>query len=497
MADSRRNPSANGPKVLIVGAGMSGILMAIRLKKAGYRDIVVVEKADRVGGTWRDNSYPGLHCDVPSHHYRYSFEPNPSWSKIYSSGAEIWNYLDKTARRYGVLKYVRFNTTAQAAHWDGARWNVELSTGETVATDVLVSATGTLHVPAYPDIEGVESFAGPSFHTSRWDHGIELSDKRIGMIGNGSTAVQITCALSGQVRKLIMFQRTAQWVAKVPNGPIPGLKRALYRLLPHLMDREYRAIETQTAIQTGGAIMGLDPAARAELERNVEENLASVRDPDLRRKLTPDHKVGCKRLIMSPSFYEAVQDPSVQVVTDRIERVMPQGVLTADGTLHELDLLVLATGFDPQAYVRPMKLTGIGGRTLEEVWAERPIAYKSMTVPYMPNFFMIEGPFSPLGNLSIILVSEWQVDYIMKCLDLIRTSGVALHPRQDVTERMMAEYREEARKTIWATGGCRSWYQDAEGVPIIYPYAPERFRDDMRNDPKLSDYEVVPLLQSA
>lgn len=491
MAARKEHASAPAPKVLIVGAGMSGVLMAIQLKKAGYRDIVVVEKADRVGGTWRDNSYPGLHCDVPSHHYRYSFEPNASWSRTFSAGSEIWSYLETTARKHGVLSHVRFNTAAESATWDGSRWQVVLSTGETVAAEVLVSATGTLRVPAYPDIDGLETFAGPSFHTSRWDHNVDLADKRIGMIGTGSTAVQITCALSGQVRKLVMFQRTAQWVAKVPNEPIPSWRRLMYRVLPHLMDREYETIRLQTAVQTGGAIMGLDPVARAALEQNVEENLASVRDPELRRKLTPDHQVGCKRLIMSPSFYEAVQDPSVEVVTERIDRVTPTGVVTTNGILHELDVLVLATGFDPTAYVRPMKLTGVNGRTLEQVWAERPIAYKSMTVPSMPNFFMIEGPFSPLGNLSIILVSEWQVGYILKCIDLIRDKGVALHPRHDVTERMIAEYREEARKTIWATGGCRSWYQDEEGVPIIYPYAPERFGDDMRNDPNLDDYEMT------
>ena len=491
MAEQRESIPLSALTVLIVGAGMSGILMAIQLKKAGYANIVVVEKADRVGGTWRDNSYPGLHCDVPSHHYRYTFESNPSWSKVFSPGPEIWDYFDATARKYGVLPLIRFNTTAKAAEWDGARWQVQLSSGETVAADVLVSATGTLHVPAYPDIDGLASFAGPAFHTSKWDHGIDLSNKRIGLIGAGSTAVQITCGLSGQVRKLLLFQRTAQWVAKIPNGPISLWKKTLYRLLPYLMDREYRTIETRTARQTGGAIMGHDPAARVELEQNVKENLDTVRDLELRRKLTPDHQVGCKRLIMSPNFYEAVQDPSVEVITVGIDRIEPRGIVTTDGVLHEIDVLALATGFDPTAYVRPMKLTGADGVTLEQVWAERPIAYKSMTVPHMPNFFMIEGPFSPLGNLSIILVSEWQVSYIVKCIETIRGRGVALSPREDVTRAMIAQYREDARTTIWATGGCRSWYQDKEGVPIIYPYTPEKFRDDMREDPELSDYDVT------
>lgn len=471
---------------------MSGILMGIRLKEAGY-GFTIVEKADRVGGTWRDNSYPGLHCDVPSHHYRYTFAPHADWSHTYSSGPDIRAYLDRTAERHGLMPHIRFNAAATEGVWENGRWRVMLSTGETLEADILVSATGVLHVPVTPEIPGLESFAGPTFHTSRWDHNVALEDKRIGLIGTGSTAVQIVCALSGKVCRLELFQRTAQWVLHLPNPPISPWRRMLYRAFPQLMEREFRTIEDQTSVLTGGAIMGLDPQARAALEKNVEDNLASVRDPVLRGKLTPGFEVGCKRLIMSPSFYEAVQDPSVDVVTDRIDHIEPRGIVTADGTLHAIDVLALATGFDPNAYVRPMRLTGRDGHTLDEVWAERPIAYRSMAVPHMPNFFMIEGPFSPVGNLSLILVSEWQAEYIMKCIETVRRDRVALSPDPQVTATMIADYREAARHTIWAKGGCQSWYQDEEGVPIIYPYPPARFRDEMKADPDLADFVVEPL----
>lgn len=493
MSQTSQNRPKAQMKFLIVGAGMSGILMGIRLKQAGYTDFTIVEKASSIGGTWRDNSYPGLHCDVPSHHYRYSFEPYADWSETFSGGPEIRAYLERTTVKYGIMPHIKFDCAAVSAEWDGSRWHVVLGTGERVEADVLIAATGVLHVPVLPNIAGLESFEGASFHTTRWDHSLPIGDKRVGMIGTGSTSVQITCALAGNVGQLKIFQRTAQWVAKVENPTITEEQKLLYRQSPELMDEQYQAILDQTILQTDGAIMANDPVARAELEKNVGDNLATVRDPVLREKLTPDYRVGCKRLIMSPSFYEAVQDPTVDVVTDAIDHIEPKGVVTADGKLHELDVLVLATGFDPSAYIRPMKLTGADGHSLDEVWAKRPIAYRSMAVPHMPNFFLIEGPFSPVGNLSLFLISEWQVEYIMKCIDLIQDRGIAISPRADITEALIDRYREGAKQTIWATGGCHSWYQDEEGVPIIYPFPADEFRREVKEQPDLGDFEVAPL----
>jgi cation diffusion facilitator CzcD-associated flavoprotein CzcO len=493
MSETTVNKPKSAMRFLIVGAGMAGVLMGIRLKQAGYTDFTIVEKADRVGGTWRDNHYPGLHCDVPSHHYCYSFEPYPEWSEIFSSGTEIWQYLDFAARKYGIMPYIRFNTSADHASWDGARWHVQLSSGETVTADVVVTATGGLRIPEIPHFKGLESFEGALFHTTQWDHGIDLSDKRVGVIGTGSTAVQITCALAGKVRKYELFQRTAQWVMLLPNASYSEQEKADFRANPDKMRQLYDEFEEATYVQTGGAIMGFDAEARAALIQNVTDNLSSVKDPVLRAKLTPNFEVGCKRLVMSPTFYDAVQDPTVEVVTDAIDHIEAKGIVTADGKLHELDVLALATGFDPTAYIRPMTVTGQNGHTLDEIWAVRPIAYKSMALPHMPNFFMIEGPFTPFGNLSLIRVAEWQVDFIMKCIDMIREQGIAMAPRADATAELMAQYREAAKTTIWATGGCHSWYQDEEGVPIIYPYAAEKFRDEVKAPIILDDFAIEPL----
>lgn len=490
MTTKRLQEMPSGLGIVIIGAGMSGILMGIRLKQAGYDRFTILEKSSDVGGTWRDNSYPGLHCDVPSHHYRYTFEANPDWTQTYAAGPEIHRYLRDTAEKYGIVPHIRFNAAGTQARWTGASWEVGLSTGETIAADVLISASGVLRIPAYPDVPGRENFAGPSFHTSDWNHGIDLTEKRLGVIGTGSTAVQIVCALSGKIRKLKLFQRTPQWVARIANDMIPETSRQEYRANPASMEALFAENEALIYRQTGGAIMGRDPVARAELEQNVLDNLLTVKDPVLRQKLTPDYQVGCKRLIISPSFYEAVQDQSVELVTDRIDHIEARGIVTSDGVLHELDVLAYGTGFDPNAYIRPMELIGDEGHRLEDIWSERPTAYRSLTVPHMPNFFMIEGPFSPIGNLSLILVSEWQAEYIMKCLDVISRERIAMAPKPDITQRIMAEYREAAKSTIWGAGGCVSWYQDKEGVPIIYPFSPDEFRDEIQRDPDLDDYEV-------
>lgn len=477
-------------RVVIIGAGMSGILMAIRLRDAGIHDFTVYEKGGSVGGTWRENTYPGLHCDVASHHYCYSFAPNPEWSRHFSGGPEIRDYFEDTAERFGVLSAVRLNTEVLEACWRDGKWRISLPDGEHDQADILVSAAGVLHVPTYPDIPGLKSFAGPAFHTARWDHDVTLADKRIGIIGTGSTAIQIVTELAGNVEHLTLFQRTPQWVVPLPNPEFSEAEKTAFRTDPALVQKTYAEIRDAQAQFVSGAVMGKNPDARRALEEAVESNLASVRDPDLRKKLTPGYKPGCKRLVLSPGFYEAIQKPDTTLVTERIARIEEGGVVTADGAVHALDVLVLATGFDPNAFMRPLKLYGRDGISLDDLWAERPIAYHSMAVPDMPNFFMLEGPFSPIGNLSLVMVSEWQADYIMRCIEIVRRESVALSPSADATARLMSRYRGEARNTIWATGGCKSWYQDKDGVPIIYPFSPEDFRAETNVDPDLDDFVV-------
>lgn len=480
------------PRTIIIGAGMSGILMGYKLLQAGLSDFTIYEKGESCGGTWRENTYPGLHCDVKSHHYCYSFGLNPDWSKEFPAQPEIYAYFNRKAEEFGVLPHVRFNSEVETTRWDGEKWQIGLKDGGTDWADIIVSATGFLHMINYPDIPGLESFKGDKFHTARWDHSVSLEDKRIGVVGTGSTAVQITSALAGKVKHYSLFQRTAQWVLHVPNEPYGEDQREEFRSKPELMKAIYDETEDAARYLTQG-IMFEDSPFRADLVQNAHDNLARVKDPELRKKLKPDYAFGCKRIIMSPDFYEAIQRPGTELVDDGIERVVPEGILTRTGRTIPLDVLVLATGFNAAAYIRPVEVTGADGVSLDDVWAKRPIAYETMAVPHMPSFFMIGGPYSPVGNISLVRVSELQAGWIMQCIDKIAAEGVTLTPRQDKTDEMIESFRQQARTTIWFKGGCSSWYLDAEGVPGIYPFPSDKFRDDVTAGPRFGDFEIRPL----
>ncbi len=486
--------AAAKPRVVIIGAGMSGILTGYRLLGMGIDDFTIYEKGNCAGGTWRENTYPGLHCDVPSHFYCYSFAPSPDWTKKFSPGHEIREYFERQAHELGVAPHIRLNSEITDAKWDGARWNIALKDGTKDVADIVISATGFLHQIAMPDIAGLDSFKGVKFHTARWDHSVSLEDKRIGIIGTGSTAVQIVSALAGKVKSLELYQRTPQWVLNVPQEEFSPEQRAAFRQDPALM-RELYDEASELTVNTARAIMGLDPALRAEMEQNCRDNLLRVKDPELRARLTPSYEVGCKRLVMSPDFYEAIQRENTSLVTEGIDYVEANGIVTKDGKLHELDLIVIATGFNATAYIRPVTMTGQDGVTLDEVWAEQPKSYQCVTVPHMPNFFMIGGPYSPVGNISLVLMAEWQVDYIMKCVKRVADEQVALSPTQAVTDAFISDLREEARGTTWARGGCTSWYLDAEGIPAIYPYPFEHFRDTTLGGPDFANFDVRPLRQ--
>lgn len=480
------------PRTIIIGAGMSGILMGYRLMQAGYDDFTIYEKGESCGGTWRENTYPGLHCDVKSHSYRYSFAPNPDWTEEFPAGPEIWGYFNRQAKELGVLEHIRFNTEVADGRWDGGKWQVTLKDGSTDEADILVSAAGFLHQINWPDIPGLDSFEGVKFHTARWDHSVSLEDKRIAVVGTGSTATQITTELAGKVKKFYLFQRTAQWVLNVPNEPYTPEQREEFRQKPELMQAILDETTTLNAELSAG-LMYPDAPSRAQLIQNAEDNLATVRDPDLRRRLTPDYPLGCKRMIMSPNFYEAIQRPNTELVDEGIERVVPEGILTKSGRTIELDLLVLATGFHAQAYVRPVRLHGENGMDLDDVWAKRPVAYQTITVPEMPNFFMIGGPYSPVGNISLVTVSELQSGWIMECIDRIAAEGVSMSPTHEATDAMMDDFREQAKKTTWYLGGCSSWYLDDEGVPGIYPYPSMKFMEDVTKGPNFDDFIIKPL----
>ncbi|HXX90160.1 MAG TPA: NAD(P)/FAD-dependent oxidoreductase [Acidimicrobiales bacterium] len=473
----------------IVGAGMSGILSAIKLKEAGLHDVTVYEKADRLGGTWRENVYPGLSCDVPSHLYSYSFALNPEWSHTYSPGAEIQAYFEDVARRYDVVPSIRFGEEVTSCAFVDGRWQLRTATGLQDVADVVIAATGVLHHPKYPDIKGIGDFDGPMFHSARWDTSVQLDGTRLGIIGTGSTAVQIVGAVVDRVASLSLFQRTAQWVLPVPNPAYDDEQRAAFRDHPASLRTLHDELSDLFDFFSGAVVDAQSPGM-AMIEKACLENLeTNVTDPVLRERLRPDYRAACKRLIVSPNFYEAMSSPNAELVTDPIEAIEARGVRTADGRLHELDLLVLATGFKADAFVRPMAVTGRGGRTLEEAWTPRPVAYLSISVPEFPNFFMLNGPNGPVGNFSLIEVAELQLGYVMQLIGrLADGDGREICPTDEALAEFEAARLEASPKTVWATG-CRSWYLDDRGVPSVWPWPFPDFRKAMA-EPAWSAYEL-------
>jgi len=477
-------------RVVVIGAGMSGILAAIELARAGIDDVTLYEKADRLGGTWRENTYPGLSCDVPSHFYSYSFAPNPEWSRRFSPGAEIQAYFEGVARRHGVDGRIRYGTEVGRCAFERGRWRLELGDGRTDEADFVIAATGVLHHPAYPNIEGLDTVAGACFHSARWDHGVTLTGKRVGVIGTGSSAIQIVAAVVDDVRELRLFQRTPQWIAPVENLPFSEEEKVTFRRDTEAM-HAIRA-EVSRALTEGFANVLVDatsPFLQAIHDACVGNLEQSVRDPVLREKLRPNYRAACKRLIMSDGFYEAIQRPNATLVTEGIVRIEPEGVRTRDGRLHELDVLVLATGFRVDRFVRPMQVLGRDGVALDDVWVEGPFAYQALSVPDFPNFVMLQGPNGPVGNFSLIEVAELQMGYVLQLVEAVR-SGTCdeLAPTHEAMARFEAERREAAKTTIW-NSGCKSWYLDAAGLPTAWPWTFDRFREEMSR-PRLEDFDV-------
>jgi cation diffusion facilitator CzcD-associated flavoprotein CzcO len=475
-------------RVVVVGAGMAGILSAIKLREAGLTDLVVYEKADRLGGTWRENTYPGIACDVPSHLYSYSFALNPDWSQSFSPGDEILAYFDRVAEEHGVLDVVRFGEEVVGCEWRDGRWRVETSAGTVDEADVVIAATGVLHHPRYPDIEGLEDFAGACFHSSRWDHDVPIDGRRVGVIGTGSTAIQITGALVDRVEHFCLFQRTAQWIMPLENPVYDEETREALREDP---DRLLGVHNSLSAAFEGfsHAVVEADSPAMAAIEQAVLDNLeGSVTDPELRERLRPDYRAGCKRLVLSGGFYEAIQHPNAELVTSAIERVEPEGVRTADGVLRELDVLVLATGFKTDAFLRPTTVVGRDGVTLEEAWKDRPVAYLSISIPDFPNLFLLNGPNGPVGNFSLIEVAELQLGYVMQLVEHLRNGGSEVSATHEATDAFEEARFEASRNTIWSTG-CRSWYLDDRGVPAVWPWRFVKYREEMATpDPTAYDF---------
>lgn len=484
-------------RVVIIGAGMAGVLAAIKLQEAGYNNIAIYEKADRVGGTWRENTYPGLTCDVPSHHYTYSFARNPDWTRHLPPGAEIQDYFERITKQYAIDQLIQFNTEVTRAEFVDGLWQLELEGGGRDSANIVVAATGVLHQISQPAMAGLEHFQGAHFHTARWDHSVDLKGKRVAVIGMGSTGVQIISDLSARGIDVSHFVRNPQWIMPVENGHYSERQREAFRTDPKVLEEamDFAGYAANVENYTQALIDPDSEMAKVMGQTCLDNLINSVSDPELLMQLTPDHAPLCKRLIFSPDYYQAIQRKNAQLVRSEIECIEEHGIRTADGVLHECDVIAFATGFRADQFMRPMQIIGVEGVDLESLWAKTPSAYLSVVMPYMPNFFMLNGPNGPVGNFSLIDIAELQWGYIAQLINVVREGTNAdtrlfLYPSRQATEDFDATRVEAAKKTIWYTGGCQSWYLDAEGIPASWPWNYSRFVEVMKK-PDLNNYVLM------
>ena len=453
---------------IIIGAGFSGLCMAIRLRQAGMQDFAILDRNSSLGGTWYDNAYPGAACDVESHLYSFSFEPNPGWSRQFSPQQEILHYMDHCADKYHLRPHLRLGVNVTVAAFDEATalWSVTTEAGDTYTARILVSCSGGLSQPAYPHIDGLDSFGGAMFHSARWDQSYDIIDKRIAVIGTGASAIQIVPAIVSRVKNLLLFQRTPPWVIPKPDKPISSFRRAMYERVG-FMRRLYRFRLYWTHELMAIAFVvnpGLLRLFTTVAKRFINK---SVSDEALRAKLTPNYVIGCKRILLSNEYYPAVQQPNVFLITEGIREVDATGVLTRDGVHHEVDAIVLATGFQASEDLSRYAVKGLGGLDLNEAWRNGAEAYLGTTVTGFPNMFLVVGPNTGLGHSSMILMIEAQVEYIMQALKMINAKKAKYI---DVKKEAQKEYNEKLQQdlsnTVWQSGGCNSWYQTRDGKNV-------------------------------
>ena len=465
-------------RVAIIGSGFAGIGMAIHLKREGIHDFVILERADDIGGTWRDNTYPGCACDVPSHLYSFSFAPNHDWTHSFSPQREIWDYLRDCVRTNGLEGHLRLRHEALGAAWDDDRacWRIETSAGS-LSADILVSGTGALSEPSIPDLPGLERFEGTMFHSAHWNHDHDLGGERVAVVGTGASSVQFIPEIQPRVGHLTVFQRTPAWVVPRFGRTFSPLERRLHRLLP-ITQRLARAwiYWSREALvlpftRRPKMMRVIQRVARAHLRRQIP-------DPDLQAKLMPDYTIGCKRILLSDDYYPALTRPNVELVTDRILEVRRRSIVTADGREHPADTIIFGTGFHVTDAPIAAIVRGRDGRTLAEHWAEGMQAYRGTTVAGCPNFFMLVGPNTGLGHSSMVFMIESQVAYVMDCLRAMRQRRAdVVEVRPDVHWESNAGVQRRMGTTIWLNGGCTSWYLDARGRnTTLWPRSTWTFR---------------------
>jgi cation diffusion facilitator CzcD-associated flavoprotein CzcO len=450
-------------EVVIVGAGVGGIAAAIELRRHGIGDVTVLERAPELGGTWFYNRYPGVACDVPSHLYSFSYAQRRDWSRLCSPGHEILDYVHHVARAHGVEGLVVPDTDVTSCRWDeqARRWTVMSADGRSWGADAVILATGQLHQPAFPRVDGADRFGGHSFHSARWDHDYDLRGKRVAVIGTGASAVQFVPEIAPKVAQLHVFQRTGNWFLPRKNRPYPAFVRAAVRSLPGLQRFRRRFIYDYAESLT---LMIRHPRTIGRIGHLMSAIFmrSQLRDPEVRRKAWPDYTFGCKRILFSSHFLPALQRPNVELVTDAITGMTEQGIATADGRVREIDCVIYGTGFRTTEFMLPMDVAGVGGRPIAEAWAEGPAAHLGMTVPGFPSLFLMYGPNTNTSGGSIIVYEEAQAAYIRQALERVRVAGAAaIEVRPEVAAASDRELQARFAGTAWTR--CNSWYRDARG----------------------------------
>ncbi|MFG2275458.1 flavin-containing monooxygenase [Streptomyces chartreusis] len=480
-------------RVAVVGSGFGGLGAAVRLRREGVTDFVVLERAGSVGGTWRDNSYPGCACDVPSHLYSFSFAPNPDWPRTFSGQEHIRAYLEHVTDTFGLRPHIRFDSEVKRMTWNGERlcWDIETSAGN-LSADFVVSATGPLSDPKTPDIPGLDSFPGKVFHSARWDHDFDLRGKRVAMVGTGASAIQIVPSIQPEVERLTLFQRTPPWVMPRIDRAISGAERSLHRALPFTSRLRrgllwgIRELQVQAFTKHPDELGFIEGLAKRNMAR-------AIKDPALRAKLTPDYRIGCKRILLSSAYYPALARPNVDVVASGLSEIRGSTVVAADGTEAEVDAIVFGTGFHVTDMPIAERVVGAEGKTLAEVWKGGMEALRGASAAGFPNWMTIIGPNTGLGNSSMILMIESQLNYMA---DFVRQlgllgGGVALDARPGAVHSWNRRVQERMKRTVWNTGGCTSWYLDAAGRnTTVWPGTTSEFRRATRRV-DLAEYAVV------
>jgi cation diffusion facilitator CzcD-associated flavoprotein CzcO len=480
--------------VVIVGTGFSGLGMAIQLKKTGRNDFVVLEKAHDVGGTWRDNTYPGCACDIQSHMYSFSFEQNPDWTRSYSPQQEIWDYLRRVTDSYHVREHIRFGTEMTSARWDAEenRWHLHARNGDEYVAQFLVSGIGALHIPQIPELPGLPDFKGETFHSATWNHDYDLRGKRVAVVGTGASSIQFVPQIAPDVESLTLFQRTAPWIMPKPDYAIPAWAKRLFRTVP-ATQRIYRDV-IYWLLESRAMGFNGRPGLMKLAERIAKRHMAKqIKDPELRRKLTPKYTMGCKRVLVSNDYFPTLARDNVQVVTSGVAQVRENSVVATDGTEHEVDAIIFGTGFHVTDAFDYLDVVGLDEANLAKQWQKQGIqTHKGITVSGFPNLFFLLGPNTGLGHNSVVFMIESQIRYVADAIKMVEQNRAdALNVRPEVQDDFNDQIQRKLAKGVWSQGGCDSWYLDAMGVNrTVWPgYTWRYWLQTRKIDP--ADFDLV------